>query len=143
MKEENLTLGQKISDKLASFAGSWTFIIIFFFVLIFWMWLNSTKIFSTEFDPFPFILLNLVLSCLAAIQAPVILMSQNRQGERDRHVLESDYEVDVQSRNKIEQLFEEMKNLNIKIENIYLEIHKFQHMPSQKKSRAKKCPKND
>lgn len=81
---QKLTLGQKAADIIASFGGSWTFIIIFILVFIFWIIINAWLLMKRPFDPYPFILLNLVLSCLAAIQAPVILMAQNRQAERDR-----------------------------------------------------------
>ena len=81
---QKLTFGQKAADAVARFGGSWSFIIIFFIILIVWMLINSYFLLKRPFDPYPFILLNLVLSCLAAIQAPIILMSQNRQAERDR-----------------------------------------------------------
>ena len=81
---QKLTLGQRAADSVARFGGSWAFIITFTVVVIAWMVINSYFLLKKPFDPFPFILLNLVLSCLAAIQAPVILMSQNRQAERDR-----------------------------------------------------------
>jgi uncharacterized membrane protein len=81
---QDLNLGQKAADKIAKFGGSWTFIITFFTLLIIWMGINSWVLLKRHFDPYPFILLNLVLSCLAAIQAPIILMAQNRQTERDR-----------------------------------------------------------
>ena len=82
--DQKLTFGERLADRFADFAGSWPFIIIFFFVLIAWVIINSIILAFKPFDPYPFILLNLVLSCLAAIQAPVIIMSQNRQEARDR-----------------------------------------------------------
>lgn len=90
-----LTIGQKTADHLASFAGSWVFIIIFFTLLISWMLYNSMS--KSNFDPYPFILLNLILSCLAAIQAPIIMMSQNRQEAKDRLRAENDYRVNVKT----------------------------------------------
>ena len=81
---KNKKFGEKISDQLANFAGSWTFILMFIFSLCSWIWYNCEFTSPEIFDPYPFILLNLFLSCLAAIQAPVILMSQNRQAEKDR-----------------------------------------------------------
>ena len=94
----DLTIGQKAADKLSNFAGSWTFIISFLVFLIIWMFINGYLLIEyyqgKPFDPYPFILLNLVLSCLAAIQAPVILMSQKRQEQRDRLRSEYDYTID-------------------------------------------------
>jgi uncharacterized membrane protein len=82
--ERQLTIGERASDRFADFAGSWTFIILFFVVLVAWIAINSLILLFRPFDPFPFILLNQVLSCIAAIQAPIIIMSQNRQEARDR-----------------------------------------------------------
>jgi uncharacterized membrane protein len=82
--KEILTKGQKISDKVARFGGSWAFIISFFIILIVWVLYNSIAPTKNDFDPYPFILMNLILSCIAALQAPVIMMSQNRQEEKDR-----------------------------------------------------------
>ncbi|MEG0403539.1 DUF1003 domain-containing protein [Anaerorhabdus sp.] len=90
-----LTVGEKTADSLAKFAGSWTFIIIFMAILCGWMMFNSAV--EKKFDPYPFILLNLVLSCLAAMQAPIIMMSQNRQEEKDRQRAENDYRVNVKT----------------------------------------------
>ena len=89
-----LTFGQRAADKLTRWAGSWTFIITFFILIVLWMTMNAYWIiFGKSWDPYPFILLNLVLSCLAAIQAPIILMSQNRASEKDRQRAEYDYRV--------------------------------------------------
>ena len=93
--DTQLSFGQRIADKVAAFGGSWTFIGLFFIAMISWMVLN--KDLAKPFDPFPFILLNLILSCLAAIQAPIIMMSQNRQAERDRIDARSDYEVNLRA----------------------------------------------
>jgi len=94
---EQMTLGQKMADKVASFGGSWVFISIFECVMVVWIILNSFILLklNSSFDPYPYILLNLVLSMLAAIQAPIILMSQNRQAYKDRLSAEHDYEVNL------------------------------------------------
>lgn len=102
--EGQLTFGQQLSDQLAKFGGSWTFITIFFLVLCGWIAVNLFGVFELYFDPYPFILLNLVLSCLAAIQAPVILMSQNRQAAKDRLSQESDYQTNLKAELEIRQL---------------------------------------
>ena len=107
--KKNLTWGQKASDKLTQWAGSWVFILLFVFFIIFWMALN-VYIFLTPFDKFPFILLNLALSCLAALQAPIILMSQNRSNQRDRIRSEYDYAVNRKAEKEIREL---QKTLNI------------------------------
>lgn len=89
--EAALTMGQKLADKVASFAGSWTFIITFFVFMLVWILINVWFLASKSFDPYPFILLNLMLSCLAAIQAPIIMMSQNRLEQKDRMRADHDY----------------------------------------------------
>ena len=94
---EILTIGQKISDKVARFGGSWAFIITFFIILTFWIILNYTLPKSDQFDPYPFILMNLLLSCIAAFQAPIIMMSQNRQEEKDRKQNINDYMVNMKA----------------------------------------------
>ncbi len=102
---EKRTLGQKAADAIAEFGGSWTFILIFFFFLIVWMAINIFYLTNENaFDPFPFILLNLALSCLAAIQAPVILMSQNRQMHRDRTKAERDYYINRKAEREIGEI---------------------------------------
>ena len=108
------TLGQKAADKLALWAGSWTFIIFFFLVLIFWMAANIYAWINT-WDPYPFILLNLVLSCLAAIQAPVILMSQNRQSQKDRIRAEYDYQVNRRAEKEIQEIKRVLEKIEKKI----------------------------
>lgn len=103
--DEGLTFGERVADKIAKFGGSWTFIIFFMVVLVSWMAINSFQLLRGEpFDPYPFILLNLVLSCLAAIQAPIIMMSQNRQSSKDRLSQESDYQINLKSELQIRQL---------------------------------------
>ena len=95
--EPELTLGERMADHIASFGGSWNFILIFFSFLISWMAINVYVLIEQAFDPFPFILLNLILSCLAAIQAPIIMMSQNRQEAKDRIRSEHDYKIDLKA----------------------------------------------
>ena len=104
---EKYTLGQRAADAIAKFAGSWAFIFAFTGVLIFWMVIN-TILAAKAFDPYPFILLNLVLSCVAAIQAPLIMMSQNRQEEKDRRRAENDYRVNLKTEIMIEDLYDKV-----------------------------------
>ena len=104
---EKYTLGQRSADAIARFAGSWAFIFAFTGVLILWMVIN-TILASNAFDPYPFILLNLVLSCVAAIQAPLIMMSQNRQEEKDRSRAENDYKVNLKTEIMIEDLYDKV-----------------------------------
>ena len=106
-KNEKYTLGQRAADKIAKFAGSWAFIFSFTGVLILWMVVNSALA-AKAFDPYPFILLNLVLSCVAAIQAPLIMMSQNRQEEKDRYRAENDYKVNLKTEIMIEDIFDKV-----------------------------------
>jgi len=124
--DEKLTLGQKLADKIAEFGGSWTFIIIFFLILLSWIILNSIVLLTKSFDPFPYILLNLVLSCLAAIQAPIIMMSQNRKEDKDRLRSENDYKVNLKAELEIRHLHEKMDNLMQKQWQRLLEIQKVQ-----------------
>ena len=104
------TLGQRAADKIAKFAGSWAFIFSFTGVLVGWMALNALLA-AKAFDPYPFILLNLVLSCVAAIQAPLIMMSQNRQEEKDRRRAENDYKVNLKTEIMIEDLHDKMNKI--------------------------------
>lgn len=106
-EKDKYTLGQRAADKIAKFAGSWAFIFSFTGVLILWMAVN-TVLATKAFDPYPFILLNLVLSCVAAIQAPLIMMSQNRQEEKDRHRAENDYKVNLKTEIMIEDIFDKV-----------------------------------
>ena len=106
-KDEHMTFGQRAADAVARFAGSWAFIFSFACVLILWMVVNA--ILATKaFDPYPFILLNLVLSCVAAVQAPLIMMSQNRQEEKDRNRAENDYKVNLKIEIMIEDLYDKV-----------------------------------
>jgi uncharacterized membrane protein len=109
--EKNLTLGQILSDRMAFFGGSWSFLIIFAIFMIAWIAYNSISPKFTEFDPYPFILLNLILSCLAAVQAPIIMMSQNRQEAKDRKRSENDYMVNLKAELEIRQLHLKMDQL--------------------------------
>jgi uncharacterized membrane protein len=102
--DETATLGQRMADQVASFGGSWRFILIFAGVLVVWIAINSVALFSKPFDPYPFILLNLVLSCIAAIQAPIIMMSQNRQNDKDRMKADNDYRVNLKAELEIRHL---------------------------------------
>ena len=108
---EAYKLGDRVSDKIASFGGSWKFIILFFVILMMWIGVNSLVLFIRPFDPFPFILLNLILSCLAAIQAPIIMMSQNRQEKKDRLRSESDYKINLKAEIEIRTLHEKVDHL--------------------------------
>lgn len=108
---DHLTVGQKTADSIARFGGSWPFIFIFIGVLVVWIIINSIALFAKPFDPYPFILLNLVLSCLAAVQAPVIMMSQNRQGERDRMQTNNDYQTNLKAEIEIRLLHQKMDHL--------------------------------
>ena len=105
--KEKYTLGQRAADTIAKFAGSWAFIFCFTGILILWMVIN-TVLASKAFDPYPFILLNLVLSCVAVIQAPLIMMSQNRQEEKDRRRAENDYKVNLKTEIMIEDLYDKV-----------------------------------
>ena len=107
--DEQLTLGQRMADHLASFGGSWLFLGIFFAMLLAWMVFNTER--THPFDPYPFILLNLVLSCLAAVQAPVILMTQNRLAAKDRLDAHLDYEVNLKAELEIRHLHEKIDHL--------------------------------
>lgn len=108
---QHSTFGEKMADHLAKYAGSWPFIILFLVFLVAWMFLNVTGIFFHPFDKYPFILLNLALSCLAALQAPIIMMSQNRQAMRDRMEAENDYQTNLKSEVEISLLHEKIDYL--------------------------------
>jgi uncharacterized membrane protein len=113
--EESRTLGQRMSDGIARGAGSWRFIIIFLVILACWMAVNAVAGIK-HWDPYPFILLNLLLSCVAAIQAPVILMSQNREEARDRLRAEADYQVNLKAEILLEHLTEEIEALRVAVD---------------------------
>jgi len=117
-KGNKLTLGQKTADGMTKWAGSWTFILSFIFFLILWMVLNTyywlNYIGNKPFDPFPFILLNLILSTLAALQAPIILMSQNRSSQRDRIRTEYDYHVNIKAEKEIREIKSQLNRIEKK-----------------------------
>ena len=102
--KETLTFGQRAADKIATFGGSWTFIISFFAILAIWIAFNVYTLHNRGFDPYPFILLNLILSCLASIQAPIIMMSQNRQEEKDRERAEWDLKINEKAEAEIREI---------------------------------------
>ena len=109
--KENLTFGQRAADKIAKFGGSWTFIISFFLVLTMWIAFNVYALHNKGFDPYPFILLNLILSCLASIQAPIIMMSQNRQEEKDRARAEWDLKINEKAEAEIREISKKLSIL--------------------------------
>lgn len=109
-KKDHLRLGERMADKLADVAGSWRFIIAFAVILFFWIFIN-VRMLQSPFDPYPFILLNLVLSCIAAIQAPIIMMSQNRQEAKDRQRAKNDYTVNLKSEFVVEDMYESLEKL--------------------------------
>lgn len=121
-----VTTGQKLADKVASFGGSWTFIIFFGSFICIWIIGNVYFLLNQGFDPYPFILLNLILSCLAAIQAPVIMMSQNRQEEKDRERAKKDYMINLKSELEIRILHEKIDHLIMHQQQELLEIQKEQ-----------------
>ncbi|MBF6610055.1 MAG: DUF1003 domain-containing protein [Chryseobacterium sp.] len=120
--EAELTFGQKLADRVAAFGGSWTFIVSFFTFILLWMLVNIWFLTTQPFDPFPFILLNLILSCLAAIQAPIIMMSQNRQEQKDRQRGEHDYKINLKAELEIKLLSEEIDHLLVHQNKNLLEI---------------------
>ena len=124
--EKQLTFGARLSDKLSAFGGSWRFIIIFFMLLAIWVIINSINLVNKNFDPYPFILLNLILSCLAAIQAPIIMMSQNRMETKDRIRARNDYVVNLKAELEIRNLNERIDNLLTAQWQRLLEIQKIQ-----------------
>ncbi|MBC7427768.1 MAG: DUF1003 domain-containing protein [Bacteriovorax sp.] len=107
-REDDATFGQRVSDKVAAFGGSWTFILGFIFFIIIWIIMNVMWIGSKAADPYPFILLNLMLSCLAAFQAPIIMMSQNRQEEKDRRRARSDFMINLKAEMEIRNLHDKL-----------------------------------
>ncbi len=130
-EEENMTFGERIADRVAAFGGSWTFIIFFGVTLVAWVGINSTLLAKHSFDPYPFIFLNLILSMLAAIQAPVIMMSQNRQGSKDRMKSDMDYRIDLKGEmevahlhTKVDQIYEMLQNRFPSLECQFTREHK-------------------
>lgn len=122
--DDETTFGQEAADAVARFGGSWTFICLFVLVLVAWISLNSYFLLrngSKPFDPFPYILLNLMLSMVAALQAPVILMSQNRQGEKDRAAAQNDYEVNLKAELEIMALHDKMDHFKLQLVDLQKE----------------------
>src|SRR5437762_14017562 len=124
--EKKLTFGERLSDQIASFGGSWRFIILFGVVLVLWIILNAALLLNRGFDPYPFILLNLILSCLAAVQAPIIMMSQNRAELRDRLRSENDYKINLKAELEIRHLHEKIDHLLRRQYNRLFEIQQIQ-----------------
>jgi uncharacterized membrane protein len=127
--DNNLTFGERLADRVASFGGSWTFIMLFFALLATWVTANSIYWLYHPFDPYPFILLNLVMSLLASIQAPIIMMSQNRAGARDRLQAENDFKVNLKAEievraltDKIDQLLHHQWAHMMEIQQIQMEM---------------------
>ena len=123
---DSITFGQRLADKVASFGGSWTFIISFGIFITIWILFNIFFLQSKSFDPFPFILLNLILSCIAALQAPVIMMSKNRQEEKDRERSKKDYMINLKSELEIRILHEKIDHLMMHQQQDLIEIQEVQ-----------------
>lgn len=124
--QQKLSFGQKIADKVASFGGSWTFIISFLVFIIIWISINVFWFLNRGYDPYPFILLNLILSCIAALQAPVIMMSQNRQEEKDRARAKKDYMINLKSELEIRTLHEKIDHFIMDQQQELIETQKVQ-----------------
>ena len=124
--DETMSFGEHLADNVALFGGSWKFILFFSGVLLLWIGINSAFLASKPFDPYPYILLNLVLSCLAAIQAPIIMMSQNRRESKDRLRAEHDYKVNLKSELEIRQLHEKVDHLLVRQWERLVEIQQIQ-----------------
>ncbi len=123
----SISTGEKLADRVAAFGGSWSFILLFFFLMLTWMGINIYLLHNRGFDPYPFILLNLVLSCLAAIQAPIIMMSQNRQEAKDRARGEHDYKINLKAELEIRLLHEKLDHLLLDQNRKLLEIQQTQN----------------
>ena len=126
IKQEQLTKAQRWADKIASFGGSWRFITSFGIFIIIWMFLNVYAMHNNGYDPYPFILLNLILSCIAALQAPVIMMSQNRQEEKDRERSKNDYMVNLKSELEIRMLHEKTDHLIVILQDNLMQMQQIQ-----------------
>ena len=123
-EEERLTFGQRVADKVAAFGGSWTFIIIFGVILGVWVIINSTALFAKHFDPYPYILLNLFLSMIASVQAPVIMMSQNRLSSKDRLKSDLDYEVNLKAELEVAHLHRKVDHIYERIEDHFARLER-------------------
>jgi len=128
-EDDRRTIGERLSDGLATFGGSWRFILLLGLMLVIWIAINSLVALSAPFDPYPFILLNLILSCVAALQAPIIMMSQNRQEAKDRQRAEYDYRINLKAELEIRHLHEKVDHLLkhqwerlVEIQQIQIEI---------------------
>ncbi|HPI53036.1 MAG TPA: DUF1003 domain-containing protein [Chitinophagaceae bacterium] len=124
--EAQTTFGQRLADKIATFGGSWTFILSFFGFIVVWILINVWVLIQKPFDPYPFILLNLIISCLASLQAPIIMMSQNRQEEKDRQRSEHDYQINLKAELEIKLLSEKIDHLLVQQNKKLLEIQEIQ-----------------
>jgi uncharacterized membrane protein len=127
----SLTFGEKMADRMASFAGSWSFLIFFGGIVISWAIINSKLIFEDPLDPFPYVFLNLLLACVSSLQAPIIMMSQNRQSQKDRLRSENDYLINLKSEIiledlhiKIDEIIQEQLLLKKELENIKMDMEK-------------------
>ena len=127
-EEERLTVGERIADKVATFGGSWTFIIIFGVILGVWVVLNTSALFKSHFDPYPYILLNLFLSMIASVQAPVIMMSQNRQSSKDRLKSDLDYKVNLKAEMEVAHLHRKVDHIYERIEDHFARLER-NHYP--------------
>jgi uncharacterized membrane protein len=136
--ERKLTFGERLSDQIAEFGGSWKFLISFGAVLVIWIAINGVILVTRAFDPYPFILLNLILSCLAAVQAPIIMMSQNRAEARDRLRADNDYKVNLKAELEIRHLHEKLDHLLRRQYNRLFEIQQIQIELLQELSRHKR-----
>jgi uncharacterized membrane protein len=123
-QEERMTLGERVADKVAAFGGSWTFIFIFGAIMLVWVIVNTVALFRHHFDPYPYILLNLFLSMIAAIQAPVIMMSQNRQSAKDRLQADQEYEVNLKAELEVAQLHRKLDRLYERLEDHWAKLEK-------------------
>jgi|UniRef100_UPI004049F7BB uncharacterized membrane protein len=145
--EKDLTVGERAADRIASFGGSWTFIILFALILAAWIGLNSWVLRQGAFDPYPYILMNLVLSTIAALQAPLIMMSQNRSASRDRRQADSDYKINLKAELEIRNLHEKMDHLLkqqhtrlMEIQQIQIELLSELHLKPSRTPKAEKSP---
>ena len=128
---KKLTLGQRCADRMAQFAGSWFFVIVFAIIVLSWAFLNTRFILGTPFDPYPYVFLNLILACIASLQAPIIMMSQNRDAEKDRLKLENDYLINLKSEIiledlhlKIDNIIKEQKSLKKELSDLKINVNK-------------------
>ncbi len=145
-EEENSTRGQRLADRVATFGGSWFFILLFGFIMLIWIFLNSNLL-NKGFDPYPYILLNLILSCLAALQAPVIMMSQNRKEAKDRKRSEHDYKVNLKAELEIRLLHEKIDHLMIFqtqriMESQQIQLDYLEELSTKKKERYNRCERH-